>query len=84
MTDLREKVARALFPFIANRMGWHHHFDEHPDKNTVFAYDCADAALAVMAPDSVQDAARVLLAETEAIKDADLRPWLRALAEGKA
>jgi len=30
-----------------------------------------------------REAARVLLAETEAAKDSDLGPWLRAIAEGK-
>ena len=46
--DNREHVARAVFPFIANRMGWHHVFDDHPEKNKQLAYDCAEAAIAAL------------------------------------
>ena len=45
MTDAREKLARLAFQPIADRMGWHHRFDDHPSENTLTAYRCADAIL---------------------------------------
>jgi hypothetical protein len=43
--DMRQAVISAVFPVIADRMGWHKRIDEHPVKNTNFAADVADAAL---------------------------------------
>lgn len=41
-----------------------------------------EAIRALTAPDTTQAAARVLLADTEAGRDGEIGPWLRAVAEG--
>lgn len=46
----RDRVIEAVFPVIADRMGWHHRIDDHPPRNTNFACDIADAAIAAMQP----------------------------------
>lgn len=76
MTDLREKVARA----ICDGVDW----DAASTIQREEYLDNADAALAVIGPASVQDAARVLLAETKIREDGDLGPWLCSLAKEKA